>query len=388
MGLFTISMASAERNHSEFARSIHKKAILVDGHNDLPWQLREKNDLKIEKHDLNSYQKDFHTDIPRLKEGGVGAQFWSAYVPVEMIDEGIAVKATYEQIALIHRMVEKYPNTFEFARTAEDIRKIRAKGKIASLIGVEGGHSIDNSLDTLRDFYAKGARYMTLTHNRNLDWCDAATDKPKLKGLSPFGEEVVREMNRLGIFIDISHISADAMRHALKVTKAPVIASHSSAYALKNHVRNVPDDVLKRVALNGGVVMVNFYSNFIMRDDLRRAEHWVPTPRITLDKHSVEEHGAEFNLFEKERAYPRATVSTVVDHIEHIIRVAGVDYVGLGSDFDGVPLLPDGLKDVSKFPAITEELLRRGYSETDILKILGGNLLRAMSEMEKVARAL
>jgi len=379
---------------SEEARRIHEEALVIDGHNDLPWQLREIDDLTLAKTDLAKHQAKFHTDIPRLKKGGVGAQFWSAYVPVELASAGTAVKTTYEQIAVIHRLVEKYPETFELALTAADIRRIRGEGKIASLIGVEGGHSINNSLDTLRDFAAKGVRYMTLTHSANTSWADACTDKEQNGGLSKFGEEVVREMNKLGMFVDISHISAKTMRHVLRVTKAPVIASHSSAYAVKKHVRNVPDDVLKLVAENGGVVMVNFFPAFIGRDE-RQITHYAGAER-TAELMSlpgfigmVHDHDQDmWNGFLDDNSFPRADVGTVVDHLEHIINVAGVDHAGLGSDFDGVPYMPEGLEDVSKYPAITEELLRRGYSATDIKKILGENLLRAFERMQAVAQTL
>src|SRR5262249_29355347 len=253
---------------------VHNEALLIDGHNDLPWMFREKNDFSFRKIDILKEQKDLHTDIPRLKKGNVGAQFWSAYVPAESRAKGTAVRETLEQIDVIHRMVKAYPDTFETAYTADDIVRIHKSGKIACLIGVEGGHSIDNPPAAVRILHTRGMRYMTLTHSETLDWADSATDKPKSNGLSEFGEQVVLEMNRLGVLVDISHVSADTMRHALRVSKAPVIASHSSAFALAQHPRNVPDDVLKLVAKNNGVVMVNFYSGFITPEGARVTRDW------------------------------------------------------------------------------------------------------------------
>ncbi len=377
---------------SDEAKRIHAEALVIDGHNDLPWQLREINDLDLKKTDLNKPQPKFHTDIPRLRKGGVGAQFWSAYVPVELAITGTAVQTTYEQIDVVHRFVNKYPDTFEFARSAADVRRIRAAGKIASLIGVEGGHSIGNSLETLRDFAKRGVRYLTLTHSANTSWADACTDKEAHGGLTAFGEDVVRELNAQGMFVDISHVSAKTMAHALRITKAPVIASHSSAYGVKAHVRNVPDDVLKQVAVNGGVVMVNFFPAFIGRDERRivrrdrSAELMMNLPGFIG---MVHDHDAEmWNGFLNTNSFPRADVGTVVDHIDHIVAVAGIDHVGLGSDFDGVPYMPEGLEDVSKYPVITEELLRRGYSEADIKKVLGENLLRAFDRVAAVANEI
>jgi len=272
------------------------------------------------------------------------------------------------------------------ASTADDIVRIRKQGKIASLIGVEGGHSIDNSLGVLRMYHALGVRYMTLTHSDNLDWADSATDVPRLNGLSPFGEDVVREMNRLGMLVDISHVSADTMRHVLRVTKAPVIASHSSAFALAPHPRNVPDDVLKLVAKNGGVVMVNFFSGFITPEGVRVAQAMMPAYRDMKKRYAnQEEFDAAWSQWKKEHTLPRGSIHDVIDHIEHIIKVAGVDHVGLGSDFDGINSTPLQLDDVSTYPLITQELLNRGHSPDAIRKILGLNALRALHEAERVA---
>lgn len=374
---------------TEEALRIHREAVLIDGHNDLPWQFREKKDLSFRKIDLRQSQKalGLHTDIPRLREGGVGAQFWSAYVPANTAKKGTAVRLTLEQIDIIRRMVAAYPDTFEMAYTADDIVQIHKEGKIASLIGVEGGHSIDNSLGVLRMLYLLGVRYMTLTHSETLDWADSATDKPLHHGLTAFGEQVVHEMNRLGMLVDISHVSAETMRHTLRVTRAPVIASHSSAYALAEHPRNVPDDVLELVKKNGGVVMVNFYSGFIVPEAARLTRDMFQTARELQKKYPDEREFREaVRQWRKEHPIPSGSVHTVVDHIEHIIKVAGVDHVGLGSDFDGINSTPKQLEDVSCYPYITQELLNRGHTKEDILKILGGNVLRVLRRTEEVAK--
>jgi membrane dipeptidase len=374
---------------SEEALAIHREALVIDGHNDLPWMIREKADLAFEKIDLRKEQKGLHTDIPRLRKGGVGAQFWSAYVPAESRKKGTAVRETLEQIDVIHRLVRTYPDVFEMAYTADDIVRIHKGGKIASLIGIEGGHSIDNSLAVLRSLYALGARYMTLTHSETLDWADSATDEPKSHGLSPFGEQVVREMNRLGMLVDISHVSAETMRHALRVTRAPLIASHSSAFAVAEHVRNVPDDVLKLVAANGGVVMVNFYPGFVVPEAARIMKDSFQQARALREKFPDDkEFRAAMRAWVKEHPIPTGSVHNVVDHIEHIIRVAGIDHVGLGSDFDGINVVPKQLEDVSCYPVITQELLNRGYKKEQILKVLGGNALRVLRRAEEVAREM
>jgi membrane dipeptidase len=374
---------------TEEARRIHRQALVFDGHNDLPYRFREFNDFSFRRFDIAQRQKELHTDIPRLIEGGVGAQFWSAYVSTESAKKGTAVRETLEQIDVIHRLVRAYPDTFEMAYTADDVVRIRKKGKIASLIGVEGGHSIDNSLGVLRSLYALGARYMTLTHTDTLDWADSATDKPLHNGLTAFGEQVVREMNKLGMLVDISHVSPATMHSALKVSQAPVIASHSSAYALADHPRNVPDDVLKLVAKNGGVVMVNFYSGFITPEGARLSREIFGAYREMRAKYPKDaDFKAALTAWQKEHPFPRGTVHTVVDHIEHIIKVAGIDHVGLGSDFDGINVTPLQLEDVSYYPYITQELLNRGYEKDAILKVLGGNVLRALRRAEEVAREM
>ncbi len=374
---------------TEAALAIHRDALVIDGHNDLAWKFREKSDPFFRRLDIAKAQPTLHTDIPRLRKGGVGAQFWSAYVPAETAKAGTAVKDTLEQIDTIQRFVRAYPDTFAMAYTADDIVRLHKDGKIASLIGVEGGHSIANSLGVLRSLYALAHRYMTLTHSDTLDWADSATDKPRHGGLSPFGEQVVLEMNRLGMLVDISHVSADTMRHVLRITKAPVIASHSSAFALADHPRNVPDDVLRLVAKNGGVVMVNFYSGFITPEGAKAMKAMFEVGRDLHKKYPNDRDYQEaWRQWRGEHPFPRGSVHDVVDHIEHIITVAGIDHVGLGSDYDGIGSTPRQLEDVACYPYITQELLNRGHARADIHKVLGANLLRVLRAAEVVAQGL
>jgi membrane dipeptidase len=371
---------------TDAARDLHREALVFDGHNDLPWRMREENDFTFRRFDVTRPQPKLHTDIPRLREGNIGAQFWSAYVPAESAHTKTAVRETLEQIDVIHRLVRIYPDTFAMALTADDVVRVRKQGKIASLIGVEGGHSIDNSLAVLRSLYNLGARYMTLTHSETLDWADSATDEPRHHGLTPFGEEVVHEMNRLGMLVDISHVSAETMHHVLKVTRAPVIASHSSAFALCPHPRNVPDDVLRLVAKNGGVIMVNFYPGFLTPEGARALKD---VGKVYKELKKRYANDAEFKeayaQWKAEHPVPGASIHDVADHIEHIIKVAGVDHVGLGSDYDGINAVPRQLEDVSRYPYLTQELLNRGHSRDAILKILGGNVLRVLRAAEDVA---
>jgi membrane dipeptidase len=375
---------------TEKARKLHASSLLIDGHNDLAWEIRKKGGGKFDKLDISQRQPKLQTDIPRLREGGVGAQFWSVWVPTETARRGTALTTTLEQIELVKAMIARYPETFELALTADDIERIHKSGKIASLIGVEGGYSIENSIPVLRQLYGLGARYMTLTHSDSLDWADSATDKPKCGGLSPFGEEVVREMNRLGMMVDLSHVSPDTMRAALKVTKAPVIFSHSSARTVADHPRNVPDDVLKLTAANGGVVMANFFSAFIVPESAKRDVERMAFQRDqeakTDDSRAVD---AAMRRWDAEHGRgSRGTIHTLIDHIEHVIEVAGVDHLGIGSDYDGVSMLPEQLEDVSTYPYITQALLDRGHSAEDIRKILGGNMLRVMRGAEQTAKQL
>jgi membrane dipeptidase len=370
---------------SERARQIHAAGILFDGHNDLPWRLRTEGDFGLTKFDLSQRLNSGQTDIPRLREGGVKAQFWSVYIPSEHVNPATTVT---EQIDLVHRMVERYPDAFELALSAADVERIAAAGKIASLIGIEGGVAIENNLAQLRAFYALGARYMTLTHNTTLDWADAATDTPKHDGLTPFGERVVKEMNRLGMLVDISHVSPATMADALRVSEAPLIASHSSAYALCPSPRNVPDDILKLVKPNGGVIMVNFYSGFIVRESGKKVRAMIEALRTKYPDREERTKAMEAWFQSEGAKLSRGTYRDVADHIDHIVKVAGINHVGIGSDFDGITMWPVGLEDVASYPRLTDELLRRGYSEADVHKILGGNVLRAFRQAGDVAKKL
>jgi membrane dipeptidase len=371
---------------SDKAKKVHEAGFVFDGHNDLPWRLRQDGDVTFTTLDIGKRLDSGQTDIPRAREGGLKAQFWSVYIPSEQPNPARTVT---DQIDLVHRMVERYPNDLEIALTAEDVDRIIKAGKIASLIGIEGGIAIEDDLAQLRMFARLGARYMTLTHNKTLAWADAATDTPKHGGLTPFGERVVKEMNRLGMLVDISHVSAETMADALRVSKAPIIASHSSAYALCPHPRNVPDEILKQLPRNGGVVMVNFYSAFVLPAAAEYSKSLAAARRELRAKHPERaDYEKALTAWRNEHPMPRGTVATVVDHIDHIVKVAGIDHVGIGSDFDGINAWPVGLDDVASYPRITEELLNRGYSESDIHKILGGNALRAFRQAGVVAREL
>lgn len=371
-------------------RSLLHEVPLIDGHNDVPWQYRKhSNDFSAIDlaGDTTRLQPPMATDIARLRAGGVGGQFWSVYVPATL-PGAEAVQATVEQIDVVYWMCARYPDTFELALTAEDVERIHRKGRIASLIGMEGGHSINNSLATLRMMYRLGARYMTLTHTSNTDWADAAGDQAKHHGLTPFGKDVVREMNRLGMMVDLSHVTDDVMRDAISVTKAPVIFSHSSARARCDHVRNVPDDVLKLTAANGGVVMVCFLPAYVVERDRDFFERIRAERNRLREKHNENQEQIRAALAEWRKKNPdpnAATLSDVADHIDHIRKVVGVDYIGIGSDFDGFSGGIRGLEDVSKYPDLLAELLRRGYSKEDIKKIAGVNVLRVMRGVERVA---
>lgn len=380
---------SAPVTVSERALELHRSALVFDGHNDLPWELRDKAGGSFHKLDISRPQPELNTDIPRLLTGGVGAQFWSVYTPGETARKGAALLTTLEQIDLVKRMAQRYPDSFAMAYSAADIRRIRSEGKIACLIGMEGGHSIENSLANLRRLYGEGARYMTLTHGDTLEWADAATDDPRHDGLSPFGEEVVREMNRLGMLVDLSHVSDATMLDALQISKAPVIFSHSSARAVADHPRNVPDHVLRKTADNGGVVLVNFGSMFIEPESARRMKPIFQVMRELRKQFPDEaDYQRERKAWLARNPVLPGVIHDVIDHIDHIARVAGAEYVGLGSDFDGVLMLPEQLKDVSKYPLITQLLLDRGYTSEEVRMILGGNLLRVLEQAEATAASI
>jgi membrane dipeptidase len=377
----------------EEARSILRRVPLVDGHNDLPWAYRENAGNHLARIDLRQSTRaldpPLHTDLERLRAGGVGAQFWSVYIPVSMAGPG-AIKATLEQIDVVHRLVELYPESFELASTAADVRRIHATGKIASLIGMEGGHSIENSLAALRQLYRAGARYLTLTHNTNTDWADAATDAPEHGGLSVFGREVVHEMNRLGMLVDLSHVSAETMHDALDASAAPVLFSHSSARALCGHARNVPDDVLARLPGNGGVVMITFVESFLSEEVRQYNARRDAEEKRLGALHPGDPAAAKAGLeaWKSAQPAPRATLAQVADHIDHVRKIAGIDHVGLGGDFDGMPRGPVGLEDVAGYPNLLAELLARGYSPEDLAKVAGLNVLRVLERAEQVAAGI
>jgi membrane dipeptidase len=371
------------------------RAPVFDGHNDLAWALRKQVNYDLTQRDIAVRQPQLHTDIPRLRAGGVGAQFFSVYVPGTLVG-GAAVTATLEQIDCVARVVANYPEVFEPARTATEVRRIMAGGRIAALLGAEGGHSIDNSLGALRMLRCLGVAYMTLTHNQNVPWADAATDVPAVGGLSEFGEQVVREMNRIGMLVDISHVAPATMHAALNASSAPVIFSHSSCRALTDHVRDVPDPVLERLAGNGGIVMITFVPDFVSQacadhsaaDDAER--HALGLDKVTIyTEKSGEDHdpaaATALAQWRAENPPPVATLSQVADHVEHAREVAGAAHIGLGGDYDGTESLPVGLGDVSTYPALLVELADRGWSDGDLEALTGGNILRVLQAAEDVA---
>jgi len=370
----------------EEARELLREFPVVDGHNDLPWALREQVRYDLDARDIATAQNaHLHTDIPRLREGGVGAQYWSVYVRADLPD---AVSATLEQIDCVRQLIARYGSELRPALTAADMEAGRAEGRIASLMGAEGGHSIANSLGTLRGLYELGVRYLTLTHNDNVAWADSATDEPGVGGLSEFGREVVREMNRLGMLVDLSHVAATTMRHALDTSVAPVIFSHSSSRAVCDHPRNIPDDVLERLPVNGGMAMVTFVPKFV----LQAAVDWTAAASDNLRAHGFHDLATTPEAMKVHRAFqetnprPVATVSTVADHLDHMREVAGIDHLGIGGDYDGTAFTPDGLNDVSGYPNLIAELLDRGWSKSDLAKLTWENAVRVLGAAEDVAR--
>jgi membrane dipeptidase len=376
------------------ALKLHKSAIIVDGHNDIPTPMAEE-DYDLATPTVGKFHKDgdpFHSDLSRFKASGITGEFFSIYVSGSTLKTGGAMRRAMELIDVTYRATEKYPNQLVRCDTAAEIRQAKRAGKMCVLMGIEGGYAIENSLPALREFYRLGVRYMTLTHNVTHDWADAHNDTPKNNGLSDFGKEVVREMNRLGMLVDIAHVSTKVMNDVLDVTTAPIIASHSSARAVSNHTRNIPDDVLKRIAKNGGVVMVNFYPSFLdertNREENERSAKIKPQVDALREQYKNDEQGFNDAVRKLEAANPIyiAPYTRIVDHIDHIKQVAGIDYVGIGSDFDGVPFLPAGMNGAEDLVLVTYEMLRRGYSEQDVRKVLGENFLRAFAQAEKVAR--
>jgi membrane dipeptidase len=397
-----LAALAAEEGFSSRVERVLARTPVIDGHNDLAWELRENSkgrlasiDLRSDtSHIISSSGLGLSTDIPRLRAGGVGAQFWSVWIPTEVTGSD-AVQTTLEQIDLVRRMVAAYPDDFQMAYTAADIHRIHRSGKIASLIGIEGGHQINNSLAALRQMYDLGARYMTLTHAQNTAWADSATDTPAHQGLTDFGRDVVREMNRLGMLVDLSHVSANTMRQVLAISAAPVIFSHSSSRSIVDHPRNVPDDVLRLVARNGGVVMVNFYPGYVSEamnhwnaDRAAEQARFNTPPYNGLYIGQPERAKAALQAWEKEHPRPVVPMTQVADHIDHIREVAGVDHVGLGADFDGIEVAPQGLEGVDKYPALLAELMRRGWTDADVAKVAGANVLRVMTAAEQVGARL
>ncbi len=372
---------------------ILKATPLIDGHNDLPEQLRENYGLSVDGLASGTDQRKvpLMTDMARLHQGRVGAQFWSVYIPSEVTGDA-AIRATLEEIDTVKRLVKAYPNDLELARTADDIVRIHKAGKVASLIGIEGGHQIGGSLAALRQYYDLGARYMTLAHFKNNEFADSATDDPKYHGLNDFGRTVVHEMNRLGMLVDLAHVSDDTMRAALQASRAPVIFSHSSARALDDHPRNVPDDILKLTAQNGGVVMVNFFAAYVS-DAARKwnAEESAEEARLgSLYVGRPEQRAAALKAWKEANPIPQVSVGDLADHIEHIAKVAGYDHVGIGGDLDGIPYdqAPPGMNSVSGYPLLFAELIRRGWSDENLAKLAGGNLLRVLRQAEAVAASM
>jgi membrane dipeptidase len=361
---------------------------IVDGHNDLPWAIREWKQAPgaVELYDLRQ-KSPGQTDLPRLEQGRVGAQFWSVYIPAE--SGGDFLRTQLEQIDVARRIVARHPDSMGLAVSARDVENEARWGRIASLLGIEGGHAVENSLPVLRTYHALGVRYMTLTHSKNTDWADSATDTPRHGGLTRFGEEVVREMNRLGMLVDLSHVSPETMHDALRVSEAPVIFSHSSAKAVCDHPRNVPDDVLALLPKNGGVVMVTFVASFVSPEFAAKA---APLWKAFQEKsRGVTDAAAREKLYREAFSgvqWPKVTVAQVADHVEHVRKVAGIDHVGLGGDYDGNDSWPEGMEDVSGYPKLFAELIRRGWSDEDLAKLARGNALRVLRQAEEVAARL
>jgi len=367
------------------ALRIHLEALVVDGHNDMPGKILDKGLNSRPGFTLNDAQPQLQTDIPRLRKGGMDAQVWVAYIDPAYMRTGGGNQACIEQIKLIHNLVDSHSDDLELATTAGEITAITGRGKIASLVGVEGGHAIENSLENLEHYYELGARYMTLTHNETTDWADASYDRPRHGGLSSFGEKVVEAMNRMGMLVDVSHSSDDTVRDVLRVSKVPVIASHSSVKAICPSRRNLTDELIKGIAGSGGIVMVNFFPMFLVPEGSKIEQDYIDYSMALRSRNlTPEQYREEMDKWEKQQPpMPICYVGHLVDHIDHIVKLAGIDHVGLGSDYDGITYGPEQMPDVSGFPYVTQELLNRGYSNGDIKKILGENFIRVLNEAEK-----
>jgi membrane dipeptidase len=387
LALLSVPANAAEDKALTHARKLLSSAILVDGHNDLPWAVRNNRaaPMDVAAYDLRT-RTPGQTDIARLREGGLGAQFWSVYVPGEL--PGGFARTQLEQIDIAKRIIARYPDTFRLALTAADVRAAHRQHRIASLLGMEGGHVLENSLGALRSYYDLGARYMTLTHNTHTDWADSAALPPQHGGLTEFGEQVVLEMNRLGMLVDLSHVAPETMDDALRVSKAPIIFSHSSARGVCDVPRNVPDEILKRLPANGGVVMVTFVGGFVDPEIARVQQPLNEEIRLRTAGLSAEERQRVSRELRANVVIPRTTVARVADHIDYVRKVAGVEHVGVGGDFDGASDWPEGLSDVSMYPNLFAELIRRGWTDRELKLLAGENLLRVLEQAEKVAREM
>ena len=381
---FTGSEKHGEIILTEEALHIHQEALVLDGHNDMPGNILDKGLNSKPGFSLNEHQSRLQTDIPRLRQGGVDAQVWVAYVAPEHMRTGGGHKAAIEQMKLIHQLVNTHSGDLELATTAGEITSIADRGKIAALVGVEGGHAIENSLKNLEHYYELGTRYMTLTHNETTDWADASYDRPRHGGLAKFGEKVVRSMNDMGMLVDLSHASDDTVRDVVRVSKAPVIASHSSVKAICPSQRNLTDELIKAIAGTGGMVMVNFFPLFLVPEGGAIEQAYIDHSLALRSKNlTPEQFRAEMDAWMKQQPpMPQCFVGHLVDHIDHMVKLVGCEHVGLGSDYDGITYGPIQMPDVSGFPYVTQELLNRGYSTGDIKKILGGNFLRVLTEAE------